>query len=196
MAAPVACGSSQARGPIRAAAASLWQHWILNPLNEARDRTQILMDTSKFHYCWATTGTLSLCVSMVLEGNVCSQPLCFSFPQNGKNFSIGKADVCGSWEVSQRQLNSDLGPRGAPTGRALLRGPMSGRGNKQRCLGWHWADEKCSHSQCSLLWEDMTHPLSPLGKPTAEAMMLHCVSCRRDFGKCILLYLCVIKCGS
>ena len=25
---------------------SLWQHWILNPLSEARDRTRILMDTS------------------------------------------------------------------------------------------------------------------------------------------------------
>ena len=25
---------------------SSWQHWILNPLNEARDRTRILMDPS------------------------------------------------------------------------------------------------------------------------------------------------------
>ena len=25
----------------------LWQHWILNPLSEARDRTHILMDTSE-----------------------------------------------------------------------------------------------------------------------------------------------------
>ena len=25
---------------------SLWQHWIHNPLNKARDRTHILMDTS------------------------------------------------------------------------------------------------------------------------------------------------------
>ena len=56
-------GSSQARGQIRAAAASLshnkagsemlqklhhssWQRWILNPWSEARDQAHILMDTS------------------------------------------------------------------------------------------------------------------------------------------------------
>ena len=60
---PVAYGSSQARGRMElqlqvytTAAAikdlnciydlgcSLWQHWILNPLSEARDRICILMD--------------------------------------------------------------------------------------------------------------------------------------------------------
>ena len=63
VAAPVAPGSSQARGPIRAEAkayttamaypshicdlyCSLQEHRILNPLSEARDRTHILMDTS------------------------------------------------------------------------------------------------------------------------------------------------------
>ena len=30
---------------------------ILNPLIEARDRTQILIDTSQVCYCWATMGT-------------------------------------------------------------------------------------------------------------------------------------------
>ena len=35
------------------------QHWILNPVSEARDRTRILMDTSWFCYHWATTGTLA-----------------------------------------------------------------------------------------------------------------------------------------
>ena len=30
---------------------SLRQHWILDPLSEARDGTQILMDTSWVHYC-------------------------------------------------------------------------------------------------------------------------------------------------
>ena len=34
------------------------QHWVLNPLNKARDWTQILMDTSWIHYLWATMGTL------------------------------------------------------------------------------------------------------------------------------------------
>ena len=36
---------------------SSWQHWILNPLNEARGRTHVLMDTSQVHYPWATMGT-------------------------------------------------------------------------------------------------------------------------------------------
>ena len=30
---------------------SSWQHWILNPLSEARNRTCILMDTSQIHFC-------------------------------------------------------------------------------------------------------------------------------------------------
>ena len=40
---------------------SSWQHWILNPWSEARDRTHVLMDASQVHYHWAMTGT-----SMVL----------------------------------------------------------------------------------------------------------------------------------
>ena len=31
---------------------SSWQHWILNPLREARDRAHIRMDTSQFHLHW------------------------------------------------------------------------------------------------------------------------------------------------
>ena len=61
---PAAYGSSQGRGRIGAVAArphhshsnagskpvcdlhhNSWQHWILNPLNEARDRTCILVNT-------------------------------------------------------------------------------------------------------------------------------------------------------
>ena len=76
MAIPAAYGSSQARGPIGAAAASLchshsnaeseprlWpnlssrQRQILNPLSEARDWTWNLMVPSWIHFCWATTGT-------------------------------------------------------------------------------------------------------------------------------------------
>ena len=32
------------------------QRWILNTLSKARDRTYILMDTSRISYLWATTG--------------------------------------------------------------------------------------------------------------------------------------------
>ena len=32
------------------------QHWIPNPLSEARDWTWILMDTSQIHFCCATKG--------------------------------------------------------------------------------------------------------------------------------------------
>ena len=79
----VACGGSQARGWIRTLAAGLHhshsnakfklhlqptphpgQHWILNPMSEARDQTCFLMDTSQIHFCWATTGTCN-CVLIV-----------------------------------------------------------------------------------------------------------------------------------
>ena len=36
---------------------SSWQHQILSPLSEARDRIRILMDTSWVCYHWATTRT-------------------------------------------------------------------------------------------------------------------------------------------
>ena len=52
--------SSQVRGHIRAAAASLHhssqQCWILNLVGEARDWTHIRLDTSHVCYHWATTG--------------------------------------------------------------------------------------------------------------------------------------------
>ena len=60
---PAAHGSSQARGQIGAVATSLhhssWQHQTLNPLIEVRDRTQVLMGTSRVCYHWSTTGTLT-----------------------------------------------------------------------------------------------------------------------------------------
>ena len=37
-----------------------WQRWILNPLNEARNRTCVLMDTSQIHFHWGMTGTPQL----------------------------------------------------------------------------------------------------------------------------------------
>ena len=52
-AAPAAYGSSQVKDRIGAVAAGLhhssWQPQILNPLHKARDRTRILMDTSRVH---------------------------------------------------------------------------------------------------------------------------------------------------
>ena len=67
MATPVAYGSFQPRGQIRAVVASLryshsraeselhlrpsctfWQRWILNPLSKARDRNYILTETVRF----------------------------------------------------------------------------------------------------------------------------------------------------
>ena len=39
---------------------SSWLRQILNALSEARDRTLILMDTSRIRYHWATTGTPKL----------------------------------------------------------------------------------------------------------------------------------------
>ena len=39
---------------------SSWQHQILNPLSEARDKTCILMDTGQVCYPWAQMGTPNL----------------------------------------------------------------------------------------------------------------------------------------
>ena len=59
--APMAYGGYQARGRIRATAAGLHhssgQRRILNPLSKAKDWTWVLMDTSRVHYHWATSGT-------------------------------------------------------------------------------------------------------------------------------------------
>ena len=58
---PAAYGSSQARGPTEAGAASLHhstqQCQILNLISKARDRAHLLMATSQVRYRWATTGT-------------------------------------------------------------------------------------------------------------------------------------------
>ena len=60
-AAPMACGSSPARGLIGAVATSLyhssWQRWIGNPLSKARDRTCNLVVPSQICFCCATIGT-------------------------------------------------------------------------------------------------------------------------------------------
>ena len=46
---------------------NLWQHWILNPLREVRDRTCVLMDASQFRFCWSMRELqkLSKCLLMV-----------------------------------------------------------------------------------------------------------------------------------
>ena len=36
---------------------STQQHWILNPLSEARDQTCVFMDTSQIHFCCTKMGT-------------------------------------------------------------------------------------------------------------------------------------------
>ena len=85
-AAPVAYGGSQASGLIGAVAASYaratampdpscvcplhhssQQHWILNPLSEARNWTRNLISPSQIHFCCATAGTPT---SMVLKSIV------------------------------------------------------------------------------------------------------------------------------
>ena len=60
-----AYGGSQARGQIGAAAAVLpqpQQHWILNPLNKARDQTCNLIVPSWICFCCAMMGT-PVCIS-------------------------------------------------------------------------------------------------------------------------------------
>ena len=42
------------------------QHWILNSESKARDWTRLLMDTSRVHYHWATTGTLMTAFELLL----------------------------------------------------------------------------------------------------------------------------------
>ena len=70
MAAPTACGESQASSPVGAVAAGLChshsnirpelicdlhhssrQHWILDLQREARDQTCVLMDASQIRFC-------------------------------------------------------------------------------------------------------------------------------------------------
>jgi len=62
------------------------QHWILNPVNEARGWSHILMDTSQVHDCWVTTGTPLLEIlfpfpfphGISSQCNICSMFLCKS----------------------------------------------------------------------------------------------------------------------
>ena len=86
----MAYGGSQARVWIGAAAACLHHSsqkcWILNPLSEARDRTWVLMDTSRVHYCWATIGTPHKAFL------ICVKVCCHSFIQRSRIWT---------WEICQ-----------------------------------------------------------------------------------------------
>ena len=70
---------------------SSWQHWILNPLREARDRTCIL-DTSQIHFCWAMMGTPPKALLNSIHTSPCfifSRSLwsryCYYFPEGMRN---------------------------------------------------------------------------------------------------------------
>ena len=65
---------SELQWPALTTAAAMWDPSLLcdshhssqqHPLREARDRTQILMDTSQFHYHWATMGAPVLAFSLM-----------------------------------------------------------------------------------------------------------------------------------
>ena len=57
---------------------SSWQHWILNPLSEVRDRTCNLVVASRIHFCYATTGTP---IITILSGKKWPLPM-GCFPQS------------------------------------------------------------------------------------------------------------------
>ena len=79
---------------------SSWQHRILNALNEARDRTCVLMDTSWVHYHWTMMGTLwssylmplSSFIAFFLQNLV--QVLCQDYPRLGGEESLLFTQQC------------------------------------------------------------------------------------------------------
>ena len=104
---PEAYGNSQARGPVRAAAASLChshsnsrsepclrptpqrtQRWILNPLSGARDQTCILMDTSQICSCCPTTGTPCFFNRKMISDVIVYESVCIYESFKGKNLSL------------------------------------------------------------------------------------------------------------
>ena len=69
---------------------SSWQCQILNPMNKARDRTHILMNTSQADYHWATKGTPASC----LNTSISCLSLCLllnSFCRDTKNLNLSKS---------------------------------------------------------------------------------------------------------
>ena len=119
-AAPEACGSAQSRGQIGATAAGLHHsHSDMgsetplrptaqltatpdpNSLSEARDQTQVPVDTSQVYYPWATTGTPimdclkltpSLCSLFEITEHFCDLQLPLSRPRTSTLW--GQGFVC------------------------------------------------------------------------------------------------------
>ena len=58
------------------------QHWILTPLNEAGDRTCILMDASQIHFHGAMMGTLYLKRLLIPMRTFCHPHSCLSIVQH------------------------------------------------------------------------------------------------------------------
>ena len=56
---------------------SSWQHWIPDPLTEARDRTRILMDTSQICFCCTPMGTSDFLVFELYSMNMVYHIDCF-----------------------------------------------------------------------------------------------------------------------
>ena len=99
---PEAYGGSQARGPIRAAAAGLHcssqQCWSLNPLNKARDPIRNLVVPSWICFCCTTTGTPKWFI-ILWASMLCSDFILFFFifPFYGR--------ICSIWKFPGKGLN-------------------------------------------------------------------------------------------
>ena len=133
----MAYGSSQARSQFGATAASLhhshnnvvsqlhlwlydlshslWQHWILNPLSEARNRTHILMDTSQVLNPLSHNGNSCTIVSCLFMDSLTSLMSCWSLPL----CNSGKAQEAEGFFLQRR--NGGYGKAFAP--RRALQGP-------------------------------------------------------------------------
>ena len=62
---------------------SSWQHWIPDPLGEARDWTHILVDTSRVHFCCATVEIPLQATSDCLYLRKCTFRLVFILEYSG-----------------------------------------------------------------------------------------------------------------
>ena len=150
---PMAYGSSQAGGQIRAAAASLYhsqsnmgssricnlhhstqQHQILNPLIKGRNWTHVLMDTSQVRYCWATTGTSAFIFWVMDINSFCCTSKdvhCEEAEERGLNsLHMNQPEEHPSWIV---MMDESWGS--AQLGRVLVKTVLSSG-------AWRWATVK------------------------------------------------------